>query len=339
MAGKKKTDGESGRASTLDIALNSVIKKHGCTIKWLKDIPKDKHEFISSGSLGLDYALGGGFVRGRIVEVYGPPGSGKSTLALRVIAEANKLGMTALYVDAERALDPEMPIKYGVDPDKFMLEDNPISAEEHFGIVETMISSGDIGVCVVDSVTALITTAEMEADTKQEFMGKMPKFLSEKIRRLIQLLGETNTLFIFINQIRNKIGAYGNPETTPGGEAIKFYSTHRVRVEGGASKTSRIVNDKGEVIGHKLKYEVVKNKIASPYRSGELDLLYGKGFDYNGELVDLGVNLSVIEQGGAWYTYGATKMQGRDSVRKMVGEDEAFRSSLVTDINKILYVR
>jgi recombination protein RecA len=322
--------------STLAIAMRAVEKKHPAAVKWLRDVPIDGYDFVSTGSVGMDYALGGGFVCGRIVEISGHPGCGKSTLAISTIAEANKSGIKALYVDAERALDPKLPRLYGVNPDLFLLEDAPVSVEEHFEIIEDVIHSGGVGICVLDSVTALITMAEMEADTSKEFMGKIPKFLSEKIRRLIQLLGETNTLFIFINQIRNKLGGYGNPETTTGGMAIPFYSTHRVSVSGGSSKSTRLLGEDGSVIGHKMSYTIIKNKIGAPFRTGEIDLIYGKGFDIVGELIDLGLSLGIVDQGGAWFTYDGMRAQGKETFKEMLIEKKDTFKKLSLGIKDVL---
>lgn len=321
---------------TLDLALSAIAKKHGVTLKWLKDVPSE-YDFIPTGCLGLDYALGGGFVRGRIVEIFGPESSGKSTLAMSTVAQANALGLTAFYADVERALDPNLPIKYGAHPDKFILDNAPVNVETHFDMIEGIISSGEVSVCVLDSVPALITKAEMEAETNKEFMGKIPKFLSEKIRRLVQLLGESDTLFIFINQTRSKIGAYGDPETTPGGNAIKFYATHRVRVSGGQSKSSRIINeDTGEVIGHKMKFEVIKNKISAPFKKGDISLIYGHGYDIVGELVDIGVSFGLVNKSGSWYSYGGGRWQGKPNTRNALIEDDMLRHMLKGDIKTFL---
>lgn len=323
-------------SNTLDLALAAVEKKHGVALRWLKDVPST-YDFFSTGCLGLDYALGGGLVGGRIVEVFGEESSGKTSLALNTIAQANAAGHVAFFADIERALHPALPVKYGVDPTKFILDNAPVNVETHFDVIESVIGSGAVSVCVLDSVPALITRAEMDAATDKEFMGKIPKFLSEKIRRLIQLLGESNTLFIFINQTRSKIGAYGDPTTTPGGAAIKFYATHRIRVGGGASKSSRVISDTtGEVVGHKMRFEVVKNKISSPFKKGDITLLYGQGYDTVGELVDIGVSFGLIDQGGAWYSYDDQKWQGKSNVRTALIEDDMLRHLLKGDIKTFL---
>lgn len=324
------------KASALGVALSGIEKDHGVVLRWLKDVPLG-YDFIPTGCLGLDYALGGGFVRGRVVEVFGPESSGKTTLALSTLAQANQLGYNGFFADIERALAPKLPIEYGAHPDRFIIDNAPVNVETHFDIIESVIGSGEVSVCVLDSVPALITKAEMEARTDKEFMGKIPKFLSEKIRRLIQLLGESNTLFIFINQTRSKIGAYGDPETTPGGNAIKFYATHRVRVSGGQTKSSRILDDEsGEVIGHKMKFEVVKNKISTPYRKGDIGLLYGHGYDLVGELVDIGLSFGLVDKGGAWYKYAESSWQGRTNMRNALLENDTLRHMLKGDIKTFL---
>jgi len=321
---------------TLDMALAAIAKKHDVALKWLRDVPIT-HSFFSTGSLGLDYDLGGGLVGGRIVEIYGDEGSGKTTLALSTIAQANKAGHTCFYSDIERALDPQLPLVYGVDPDKFILNNAPVSVEKHFDIIESVISSGEISICVLDSIPALITAAEMDAATDKEFMGKIPKFLSEKIRRLIQLLGESNTLFIFINQTRSNLSPYGSPKTTPGGAAVRFYSTHRISLSGGASKSSRILDEStGEAIGHKMSYEIVKNKISSPFRKGSIDLLWGNGYDLVGELVDIGVSFGLVDKGGAWLTYQGKKYQGKPNMKNALLEDSVMRHMLKGDIKTFL---
>lgn len=329
---------KSDKKVTLDLALAAIEKKHSVVLKWLKDVPGG-HDFISTGCLGLDYALGGGFVRGRIIEIYGDEGSGKSTLALSTIAAANKAGHTAFYSDIERALDPKLPLVYGVDPNMFILNNAPVSVEKHFDIIESVIRSGEVSICVLDSIPALITTAEMDADTDKEFMGKIPKFLSEKIRRLIQLLGESNTLFIFINQTRSNLSPYGNPVTTPGGRAVRFYSTHRVSLSGAGAKSRRIMDDKtGDAIGHRMTFEVVKNKISAPFRKGDIDLIWGKGYDLVGELVDVGISFGLIDKGGSWLTYCGKKYQGKSNMRDALLEDDIMRNMLRGDIKTFLYL-
>jgi len=337
--GKKK----KSASSTLDLALNSINKKHGAVLRWLSDTPDEHIEFIPTGSISLDYALGGGLPRGRIVEVYGWESSGKSTLAMSVAAEANAMGLKCLYIDAERALDPRLPVSYGVDPTKFMLEDAPITAEKHFEIINDVVSSGDIGVCVVDSVSSLVPKAVMEGDVGKSHVGQLARFLSQECTKLIHLIGETNTLFIFINQYREKIMKVpGDPRTTSGGNAIKFYATHRIEVSGsGKTKAGALYGANGETIGHKMKFKVLKNKVGVPYRQGEIDLFYGQGYDTTSELISVATDLGLIEQGGAWLTYrkgqeGEIKKQGKENMKSAVLGDNVLRCTLLADVKEIL---
>jgi len=352
MATKKETKKETKKATkstvevsrgTLDIALSSIQKKHGHVIQWLSEAPEDSIEFIPTGSVSLDYALGGGFPRGRIVEIFGWESSGKSTLAMSVAAEANRMGLSCLYVDAERALDKRLPISYGVDPTRFILQDPPITAEEHFSIIQDLVGSGGIGVCIVDSVSSLIPKAVMNGEVGDSHVGVLARFLSQECTKLIHLLGETNTLFIFINQFREKImRTPGDPKTTSGGNAIKFYATHRVEVVGsGKTQGGSIKDEKGATIGHRMKFKVLKNKLGVPYRSGEIDLIYGKGYDTLGELVDLATDFGIIEQAGAWFTYnkgkeGETKKQGKEGMKAYISENTVLRTTLLLEVKEVL---
>lgn len=337
---KKETDTKETKKKekgTLDIAMSAVNKKHGKVLKWLSETPNENIEFIPTGSISLDYALGGGLPRGRIVEVFGWESSGKSTLAMSVAAEANHMGLKCLYVDAERALDPRLPIAYGVDPTKFMLEDEPFTAEKHFEIINDVVGSGDIGVCVVDSVSSLVPKAVMEGDVGDSHVGVLARFLSQECTKLIHLLGETNTLFIFINQYREKIVRMGDPRTTSGGNAIKFYATHRIEVSGtGKTKGGAIFGDNGDTVGHRMSFKVLKNKVGIPYRQGEIDLYYGQGYDTAGELVDVAIDLGLITQAGSWLTYNETKLQGKDRMKAVLLEDNILRCSMLAGVKDLL---
>jgi len=330
-------------SSTLDLAFSAVNKKHGAVLKWLSEVPNEEISFISTGSISLDYALGGGLPRGRIVEIYGWESSGKSTLAMGVAAEACRMDLKCLYIDAERALDPRLPIAYGVDPSKFILEDAPITAEEHFEIIQDVVSSGDIGVCVLDSVSSLVPRAVMEGDVGDSHVGVLARLLSQGCTKLIHLLGETNTLFIFINQYREKILKMpGDPKTTSGGNAIKFYATHRIEVLGsGKTKAGAIFGPNGETIGHKMHFRVLKNKVGIPYRGGSIDLIYGQGYDRINDLIDVAIDLGVLEVGGAWFTYrkgeaGEVKRQGKENMRAVLLEDVSVRAAMLSDVKAIL---
>ena len=334
---KEKKSKNLGRTE-LAIALNAVNKKHGTILKWLSDTPDERFEFISTGSISLDHALGGGFPRGRMVEVFGWEGCGKSTLAMSTVAEANKMGLDAVYLDIERALDPRLPIAYGVDPNKFLLEDAPFSAENHLEVMEALISTGRIGVCVLDSITALMPQAELDGNIGDKHIGLQARLLSQACRKLVQLLGETNTLMIFINQYREKIMSVpGDPKVVSGGNATKFYCTHRVEVSGsGKYNKGRILGSGGEVIGQKMHYKVMKNKLSAPWREGTLDLIYGRGYDVFAEIVNLSTDLGVIDLEGSWYQYKEYKVQGMDKFKALLEEDCKLRYDLESQVREML---
>ena len=341
MVKKKKEDASKDSrpiGAELSIALNAVNKKHGKIISFLDETPDEKFEFISTGSISLDHALGGGFPRGRMVEICGWEGSGKSTLAMSTIAEANKMGLSALYLDIERALDPRLPVAYGVDPSMFLLEDAPFSAEEHLEVMEALISSGKVGVCVLDSITALMPKAELEGSIGDSHIGLQARLLSQACRKLVQLLGETNTLMIFINQYREKIMSVpGDPKVVSGGNATKFYCTHRVEVAGsGKYKSGKILGVGGDVIGQKMTYQVMKNKLSAPWRTGTLDLVYGQGYDVFAELVDLGTDLGVVDVKGSWYQYGELRAQGKDKFKLLLMEKYEDKKALETTVREML---
>lgn len=334
----KKTGSSNAGRAELAIAMKAVKSSHGDILKWLSDTPDEKFELISTGSISLDSALGGGFPRGRMVEIFGWEGSGKSTLAMSTLAEANKLGLDGLYIDVERALDPRLPVAYGVDPAKFLLEDAPCSAEDHLEIMEALISSGKIGVCVLDSITALMPKAELEGNIGDTHVGRQARLLSQACRKLVQLLGETNTLMIFINQYREKImHVPGDPKVVSGGNATKFYCTHRVEVSGsGKYKKGRILGVGGEVIGQKMSYNVMKNKISAPWRTGTLDLIYGQGYDAYAEIVNLSIDLGLIEKSGTWRKYKEIKVQGDDKFKLILMEDYELKYELETQVREML---
>ena len=338
-----ETEQPENKSSTLDIALKAVKKKHGAAVRFLSDVPEDKMEFIPTGSISLDAATGGGLLRGRMVEIFGWEGSGKSTLAMSIIAEANNMGHKALYIDAERALDPRLPVAYGVDPSMFIWEDEPFSAERHFEIINDIVGSGDIGVCVVDSVSSLIPSVVKEGEVGKAHIGQLARFLSQECPKLIHLIGNTNTLFIFINQYREKIMTVpGDPRTTSGGNAVKFYSSYRIEVAGsGKTKSGAIYGPNGETVGHHMKFRLLKNKTAIPFKSGAIDLIYGKGYDTIKELVDTSVDLGLIESAGSWFTYkkgekDEIKCQGKGNMAEAVINDNVIRCSLLSDVKSIL---
>ncbi len=274
-------------------------------------------DVISTGSLGLDVALGiGGLPRGRVVEVYGPESSGKTTLTLQVIAEAQRQGGTAAFVDAEHALDPIYAEKIGVDVDS-MLVSQPDTGEQALEIADMLVRSGAVDVVVIDSVAALTPKAEIEGEMGDSHVGLQARLMSQALRKLTANIKRSNTLVIFINQIRMKIGVmFGSPETTTGGNALKFYSSVRLDIRRiGAIKKG------DEVVGSETRVKVVKNKVAPPFRTAEFDILYGEGISREGELIDMGVSNSVVDKAGSWYSYGGNRIgQGKDNVRQFLKE-------------------
>jgi recombination protein RecA len=336
---KKKVVEEVGAvdSGTLDIAWAEVKKKYGGVASWLQDIPEDNNfDFISSGSVSVDVALNGGFVRGRVVEIFGEPASGKSTLAMSTIAEANKLGLVGLYVDAELSLDLRLPVAYGVDKSKFILIKEPLSAEEYFDIVEKMMGSGGVGVVVIDSVTALQPEAEGLGDVGDVHVAQLARFISQEIRRIIKLAYKTNTLVIFINQTRNKMNTYGDSTTTSGGDALRFYSSHRVKVNGGSSKASKIAKSDGTIIGHTMNFQVVKNKIGVPFQTGSINLIYGKGYDKIEEVIDLADQLGIVNRRGSWYDLFSKSYQGKEKLKEALEQDPEERAHLTKEVRDML---
>src|SRR5271156_6207746 len=275
-------------------------------------------DVVSTGSLGLDIALGiGGLPRGRVVEIYGPESSGKTTLALHVIAEAQKGGGTCAFVDAEHALDPGYARKLGVNIDE-MLISQPDAGEQALEIADTLVRSGAIDVLVIDSVAALVPRAELEGEMGDSHVGLHARLMSQALRKITGSVARSNTLFIFLNQIRLKIGVmFGNPETTTGGNALKFYASIRMEIRRTGS-----IKDREEVTGNHTRVKVVKNKLAPPFRQVEFDIMFGEGISKNGELIDLGVKAGVVEKSGAWFSYDSTRIgQGRENAKQYLRDN------------------
>ena len=286
-------------------------------------------ESISTGSIGLDMALGvGGFPKGRIIEVFGPESSGKTTLALHAVAEAQKKGGKCAYVDAEHALDPVYAKRLGVNVDELILS-QPDTGEQALEIADTLVRSGAIDVIVVDSVAALVPKAEIEGDMGDSHMGLQARLMSQALRKLTSTVSKSNCIMIFINQIRMKIGVFfGNPETTTGGNALKFYASVRLDIRRIGS-----LKDKDEVIGNQVRVKVVKNKVAPPFRVIDFDIIYGEGISKTGELIDMGVKLGLVEKSGAWYSYNGEKIgQGKEAAKAFLKTHMEIASKLEQSI-------
>lgn len=290
-------------------------------------------QVIPTGSLGLDAALGvGGMPRGRVVEIYGPESSGKTTLALHVIAEAQKLGGLAAFIDAEHALDPEYSAKLGVDVDNLLVS-QPDNGEQALEIAETLIRSGSVDVVVIDSVAALVPRAELEGEMGDASMGLQARLMSQALRKLTGVVSKSKTCVIFINQIREKIGVmFGNPETTTGGRALKFYASVRLDIRRVAP-----IKSGEEVVGNRTKVKVVKNKVAAPFRVAEFDILYGEGISRAGEILDLGIEHRLLTKSGTWISYGDVRLgQGRENARAYLKEHPELMAELETKLRSML---
>src|SRR6201990_2815832 len=288
---------------------------------------------ISTGSISLDYALGvGGFPRGRIIEIFGPESSGKTTIALQVVAEAQKVGGMAAYIDVEHALDPVYAKKLGVDVDNLLVS-QPDYGEQALEITNALITSGSIDVLVVDSVAALVPKAELDGEMGDSFMGVHARLMSQAMRKLTGIVSKSNTCLIFINQIREKIGVmFGNPETTTGGRALKFYSSIRADIRRIAA-----IKDGDVVTGNRTKVKIVKNKMAPPFREADFDILYGEGISKEGDLIDLASEKNIVEKSGAWYSYKGDRIgQGRKNARQFLKDNADIRQSIDIELRKAL---
>ncbi len=314
----------------LDAALSQIERAFGKgSIMRLGQNPNVDIEAISTGSLGIDIALGiGGLPKGRIIEIYGPESSGKTTLALSVIAQSQKKGGTCAFIDAEHALDPSYAKKIGVDIDNLLIS-QPDAGEQALEIADTLVRSGAIDVLVVDSVAALVPKAELEGEMGDSHMGLQARLMSQALRKLTSTVSRSNTLIIFINQIRMKIGVmFGNPETTTGGNALKFYASVRIDIRRIGS-----IKDKEDVIGSQTRVKIVKNKVAPPFKIVDFDIMYGEGISQTGELIDLGVKAGIVEKAGAWFSYKGEKLgQGRENAKLFLKENPAVAEEIENKI-------
>ena len=307
------------KKKALEMAMSQIEKQFGKgSVMKLGDFKAMEVEAIPTGALSLDIALGiGGVPRGRIIEIYGPESSGKTTLALHVVAEAQKMGGEAAFIDAEHALDPVYAKKLGVDIDNLIVS-QPDTGEQALEITESLVRSGALDVIVVDSVAALVPKAEIDGDMGDSHMGLQARLMSQALRKLAGALNKSKTVLIFINQLREKIGImFGNPETTTGGRALKFYASVRMDIR-------RIENIKqnGEVQGNRVRVKVIKNKVAPPFREAEFDIIYGEGISKSGNILDMAVNLDIIEKSGSWFSYNGQRIgQGRENVKKYLKEN------------------
>ena len=320
------------RRKALDVALSQIEKQFGKgSVMRLGDFKAMEIDVVPTGALSLDMALGvGGLPRGRIIEIYGPESSGKTTLALSVVAEAQKLGGEAAFIDAEHALDPAHARKLGVDIDNLIVS-QPDTGEQALEITESLVRSGALDVIVVDSVAALVPKAEIDGDMGDSHMGLQARLMSQALRKLTGAINKSKTVLIFINQLREKIGVmFGNPETTTGGRALKFYSSVRLEV-----RRAEAIKDGGNVIGNKTNIKVVKNKVAPPFKTCEVDIMYGVGVSKAGELVDLASEAHIIEKSGAWYAYKGEKIgQGKENAANYLKENPKVYAEVEKAVRK-----
>jgi recombination protein RecA len=318
------------KGKAIESALANIEKKFGKgSIMKLGEKPKEDIGAISTNCISLDAAIGvGGFPRGRIIEVYGPESSGKTTLALQVVAQAQKLGGVAAYIDAEHALDPEYAEKLGVDLDDLLIS-QPDSGEQALDIAETLVRSASIDVIVVDSVAALVPRAEIDGEMGDSHMGLQARLMSQALRKLTSTISSTNTCFIFINQLRDKIGVFfGSPETTTGGKALKFYASVRIDI-----RRIGAIKEGDRIVGNRTKVKVVKNKVAPPFHECEFDIMYGEGISREGDLLDLAVNNNIVEKSGAWFSYSGERLgQGRENVKNMLKENTEMYDRIEHDV-------
>ncbi len=326
---------KDAKLKALKLTLDKLDKTYGKgAVMKLGDSVVEEVEVIPSGSIGLDIALGvGGYPRGRVIEIYGPESSGKTTLTLHAIAEAQKAGGIAAFIDAEHAFDRFYAEKLGVDIDNLIIS-QPDNGEQALEIAENLIRSGAIDIVVIDSVAALTPKSEIEGEMGDSKMGLHARLMSQALRKLTSTISKTHCTVIFINQLREKIGVmFGNPETTTGGNALKFYASVRLDIR----RSTQIKDNNGEVAGNKTRVKVVKNKVAPPFKTAEFDIMYGEGISRVGEILDLGVNYGIIKKSGSWFSYGDTKLgQGRDAVKLLLEDNPELLEELETKIKEAL---
>jgi recombination protein RecA len=325
---------QDNKSKAIELALSQIEKRFGKgSIMRLGEAPKEKIQAISTNCLSLDLAIGiGGLPRGRITEIFGPESSGKTTLALQVVAQAQKEGGVAAYIDVEHALDPNYAKKLGVNIDELFIS-QPDSGEQSLEIAETLVRSGAVDAVVVDSVAALVPRAEIEGEMGDAHVGLIARLMSQALRKLTSVVAASNTCFIFINQLRSKIGiSFGNPETTTGGNALKYYASVRLDIRRIGS-----IKEGEKVIGNRTKVKVVKNKLAPPFHECEFDIIYDEGISKEGDLIDLGVENGIIEKSGTWFSYKGERLgQGRENIRKLLKQNKELCEKIENDLREKL---
>ena len=329
------SDQKDSKLKALKLTLDKLDKTYGKgSVMRLGDETVDKIESVSSGSIGLDIALGiGGYPKGRVIEIYGPESSGKTTLTLHAIAECQKAGGIAAFIDAEHAFDRFYAEKLGVDLGELVIS-QPDNGEQALEIADNLIRSGAVDALVIDSVAALTPKSEIEGEMGDSKMGLHARLMSQALRKLTSSISKTNCTVFFINQLREKIGVmFGNPETTTGGNALKFYASVRIDIR----KSTQLKDTEGGVLGNKTRVKIVKNKVAPPFKTAEFDIMYGEGISNTGEILDLGVDLDIIEKSGSWFSYGGSKLgQGRDSVKSILKDNPELSEELEQKIFELI---
>ena len=326
---------DSKKAKALDLAITQIDRQFGkgSIMRMGSDHVHISDNVISTGCLSLDVALGvGGIPRGRIIEVFGPESSGKTTLALHVVAEAQKAGGYAAFIDAEHAMDPEYAKNLGVNLDELLVS-QPDSGEQALEITETLVRSGALYIIVIDSVAALVPRAELEGEMGDSHMGLQARLMSQALRKLTGTVSKSNTTVLFVNQIREKIGVmFGNPETTPGGRALKFYSSVRLDIRRITS-----LKDGSDIVGNRTRVKVVKNKVAPPFKNTEFDIMYGKGISKEGVIIDIAIKGDIIEKTGAWFSYGDMKIgQGRENAKQYLAENDEIYNEIIHKVKSFM---